>query len=121
MEIGLVVMHSNDQLSIVSLNTEAMHCPKCNSNSIVKNGRTHYGKQRFKCQNCERQFVESPTRQPIDNSTSELIDKLLLERVSLAAIVRVTGVSPRWLQQSVNQEYYQVAKSVEVTKKNQVG
>ncbi|WP_089130517.1 IS1/IS1595 family N-terminal zinc-binding domain-containing protein [Tolypothrix sp. NIES-4075] len=37
-----------------------MHSPKCNSNNIVKNGRTHYGKQRFKCQNCGRQFVESP-------------------------------------------------------------
>ncbi|WP_422678776.1 IS1/IS1595 family N-terminal zinc-binding domain-containing protein [Chlorogloeopsis fritschii] len=22
-----------------------MHCPKCNSNNIVKNGHTHYGKQ----------------------------------------------------------------------------
>jgi transposase-like protein len=96
-----------------------MHCPKCNSNNIVKNGRTHYGKQRFKCYNCGRQFVESPTRQPIDNSTRELIDKLLLERVSLAAITRVTGVSLRWLQYYVNQKYYQVPKSVEVTKKNQ--
>ncbi|WP_375510409.1 IS1 family transposase [uncultured Nostoc sp.] len=38
-----------------------MHCPKCNSNNIVKNGRTHHEKQRFKCQNCGRQFVESPS------------------------------------------------------------
>jgi transposase-like protein len=98
-----------------------MHCPKCNSNNIVKNGRTHYGKQRFKCQNCGRQFVESPTRQPIDNSTRGLIDKLLLERVSLAAIARVTGVSLRWLQYYVNQKYYQIPKYVEVTKKNLVG
>ncbi|XZF61462.1 MAG: IS1/IS1595 family N-terminal zinc-binding domain-containing protein [Gloeotrichia echinulata DVL01] len=59
-----------------------MNCPKCNSKNIVKNGHTHYGKQRFKCHNCERQFVESPTRQPIDLSTRTLIDKLLLERVS---------------------------------------
>ncbi|WP_448270395.1 IS1 family transposase [Nostoc sp. DSM 114159] len=95
-----------------------MHCPKCNSKNIVKNGHTHYGKQRFKCHNCGRQFVESPTRQPIDNSTRTLIDKLLLERVSLAAIARVTGVSTRWLQYYVNQKYYQVPKIVEVTKKN---
>lgn len=45
------------------------------------------------------------------------VDKLLLERVSLAAIARVTGVSLRWLQYYVNQKYYQVPKSVEVTKK----
>jgi transposase-like protein len=94
-----------------------MLCPQCNSKKIVKNGRTHYGKQRFKCHNCGRQFVESPTRQPINQSTRELIDKLLLERVSLAAIARVTEVSLRWLQYYVNQKYYQVPKSVEVTKK----
>ena len=94
-----------------------MHCPKCNSNNIIKNGCTHYGKQRFKCQDCGRQFVENPTRQPIDNSTRELIDKLLLERVSLRAITRVTGVSLRWLQYYVNQKYYQVPKNVKVTTK----
>ncbi len=94
-----------------------MHCPKCNSNNIVKNGCTHYGKQRFKCRDCGRQFVESPTRQPIDKATRELIDKLLLERLSLRAIARVTGVSLRWLQYYVNQKYYQVPKNVEVTKK----
>ena len=98
-----------------------MHCPKCNSNKIVKNGRTHYGTQRFKCQKCGRQFVESPTRQPINHSKRELIDKLLLERLSLAAIARVTGVSLRWLQYYVNQKYYQTPKQVEITKKNLVG
>lgn len=93
-----------------------MSCPQCNSNNIVKNGGTQYGKQRFKCQNCgRRQFVESPTRQPIDYSRLELIDQLLLERLSLAAIARITDVSLRWLQ------YYQIPKYVEVTKKNQVG
>jgi hypothetical protein len=34
-----------------------------------------------------------------------LIDKLLLERVSLAGIGRVTGVSGQWLQDYVNAKY----------------
>ncbi len=76
----------------------------------MKNGRTHYGKQRFKCQNCGRQLVESLTRQPIDNSTRGLIDKLLLERVLLVTIPRITKASLRWLQYYVNQEYYQIPK-----------
>ena len=59
-----------------------MSCPRCQSTNTVKNGRTHYGKQRFKCADCERQFVDSPTRQPVTQSTRELIDKLLLERLS---------------------------------------
>lgn len=63
-----------------------MTCPKCQSAQIVKYGHTHYSKQRFHCQDCRRQFVENPTRQPIDQATRELIDKLLLERLALAAI-----------------------------------
>ena len=97
-----------------------MSCPKCHSLQVVKNGRTHYGKQRYRCRVCGRQFVEHPTRQPIDATTRSLIDKLLLERLALAAIARVTGVSERWLQMYVNQKYYQTPQQVEVTKKNQV-
>ena len=50
------------------------------------------------CQECRRQFVENPTRQPTADETRELIDKLLKERLALAAIARVTRVSERWLQ-----------------------
>lgn len=53
-----------------------MNCPKCHSKQIVKYGHTHYGKQRFRCQECKRQFVENPTRQPVDEHTRELIEKL---------------------------------------------
>lgn len=61
--------------------------------------------------------MENPTRQPIDEATRNLIDKLLLERLALAAIARVTGVSERWLQMYVNQKYYQTPKQVELTQK----
>ena len=71
----------------------------------MKYGRTHYGKQRYRCRDCGRQFVENPTRQPVETSTRELVDKLLLERLSLAGIARVTGVSPRWLQDYVNGKF----------------
>lgn len=94
-----------------------MNCPKCQSAQIIKYGHTHYGKPRFRCQDCGRQFVEGATRQPIDESTRTLINKLLLERLSLAAIARVTGVSQRWLQMYVNQKFYQTAKTIAVTKK----
>jgi transposase-like protein len=42
---------------------------------------------------------------------------LLLERLALAAIARVTGVSERWLQLYVNQKFYETPKVIEVTKK----
>lgn len=81
------------------------NCPRCGSSWVVKNGRIHNGKPKFACKACRRQFVENPVWKPISAETKALIDKLLLERVSLAGIVRVTGVSAQWLQEYVNEKY----------------
>lgn len=97
-----------------------MDCPNCHSNNFIKNGRTHYGKQRFRCQDCGRQFVNKPSRQPISQETRELIDRLLKERLSLAAIARVTSVSERWLQYYINQKYYLIPKQAQISKKKEV-
>ncbi|WP_445727665.1 IS1/IS1595 family N-terminal zinc-binding domain-containing protein [Kamptonema formosum] len=70
----------------------------CCGSVIVKNGQTHSGKQNFKCRGCGRQFVQNPRHQPITEETKVLVDKLLLEKISLAGIARVTGVSLRWMQ-----------------------
>ncbi|WP_396229533.1 IS1 family transposase [Geitlerinema sp. PCC 7407] len=85
---------------------------------MIKYEHTHYSKPRFHCRDYGRQFVEGATRQSIDESTRQLIDKLLLERLAPAAIARVTGVSPHWLQMYVNQKFYQTPKTIEVTQKN---
>jgi len=92
-------------------------CPICASSHTVKNGRIHNGKQRFKCHDCGRQFVEQPTKKVIDPATRELIDRLLLERISLAGIARAVGVSEQWLQTYVNEKYAQVPRSVQVIPK----
>lgn len=80
-------------------------CPRCHSDSVIKNGRLQSGKPTFACKQCRRQFVENSQQRLIPSETKALVDKLLLERVSLAGIVRVTGVSTRWLQYYVNQKY----------------
>ena len=46
-----------------------------------------------------------------------MIDKMLLERLALAAIARITGVSERWLQIYVNNKYEQIQQKVDVTQK----
>src|SRR4028119_163620 len=94
-----------------------MNCPKCNSEYILKNGRSRSGKQNFKCRDCGRQFVMTPRHQPISSPTKELIDRLLLEKISLAGIVRATGVSSRWLQYYVNKKLGAVKREVEVKSK----
>jgi transposase-like protein len=88
-------------------------CPRCHSRRIVKNGLIHNGNQNFKCKDCSRQFVQNPTKKVIGQETRDLIDKLLLERLSLAGIARVTGVSEQWLQTYVNAKYSSVPKTVE--------
>jgi hypothetical protein len=62
----------------------------------------------------------TPRHQPIDKSKRELIDRLLLEKISLAGIVRATGVSERWLQYYVNQKLGAVKRVVQVTSKKKV-
>lgn len=81
-----------------------MNCPHCSSAEIVRNGSNSVGTPKFLCKGCGRQFVESPKKQPISQETKALIDRLLLERVPLAGIARVTGVSERWLQTYVNEK-----------------
>lgn len=94
-----------------------MNCPNCSASKVVKYGHTHYGKQRFRCRECGRQFVEDASRQPISSETRELVDRCLDERLSLAAICRITGVSERWLQYYINQKYYSVEKEVKPRQK----
>src|SRR5512146_3222921 len=92
-------------------------CPSCESSQTVKNGHIHNGKQRFKCRDCGRQFIENPTKKVIDQATRDLIDRLLLERISLAGIARATQVSEQWFQTYVNEKYAQVPRQVQVTPK----
>jgi IS1 family transposase/transposase-like protein len=94
-----------------------MHCPDCYSQEVVKNGYNATNKQMYCCKECGRQFVLDPDKSPISSETKTLIDKLLLERVPLAGIARVVGVSERWLQNYVNELYEQTPREVIVKKK----
>lgn len=95
-------------------------CPICHSSKTVKNGHIHNGKQRFKCHNCGRQFIENPEKKLIDSSTRDLIDRLLLERISLAGIARAVQVSEQWLQNYVNQKYASISRFIKVTPKKKI-
>lgn len=68
-------------------------CPACSSRHLIKNGSVHSGKSKHQCKNCGRQFVDNPTKTTISSETKQLIDRLLLERISLRGIARVTQVS----------------------------
>ena len=82
-----------------------MTCSHCQSAHTKKNGHTHYGKQNYFCHNCQRQFVEEGQEWFVDEADKRLINKLLLERISLAGICRACGVSQQWLLTYIKKLY----------------
>jgi transposase-like protein len=92
-------------------------CPTCGSEHLIKNGSVHNGKPKYQCKTCGRQFVISPAKTTVSEETKQLIDRLLLERISLRGIARVTQVSWSWLQDYVNQKLAQTPRQVKVSVK----
>jgi transposase-like protein len=71
----------------------SLSCPRCGLSHTKKKGHTHYRKQNYRCLGCGRQFVRDSQR--VSDGTSALDQRLLLERLSLRGICRVTGLSLR--------------------------
>ncbi|WP_317111292.1 IS1 family transposase [Chroococcidiopsis sp. SAG 2025] len=90
-------------------------CPTCSSEQVIRNGSVHNGKPKYQCKSCGRQFVINPTNSPVSEETKHLIDRLLLERISLRGIARVTQVSWSWLQDYVNQKLARTPRQVKVS------
>lgn len=83
----------------------------------MKNGKTWYGKQNYKCQMCKRQAV---ARKPSDGlAVEDLLKGLLLERMSLRAIARILQVSMGWLIPRIQQLWQQVPEVLPVGKLEQ--
>jgi insertion element IS1 protein InsB len=72
-------------------------CPQCESSKYKKNGHIHNGKQNHQCKDCGRQFVDSLEQDLVSDETRGLIERLLLERLSLRGICRAVGVGLKWL------------------------
>src|SRR5215831_1475614 len=80
-------------------------CPQCRSNWFKRNGHIHTGKQNHRCKLCGRAFVLSPENHLITEEQRTLIERLLLERISLRGICRAVGVGLRWLLQFMVQRF----------------
>ncbi len=80
-------------------------CPNCDGEAVIKYGRIHNGKRRLQCKDCGRQFTPEAVWRKISDETKALIDRLLVERLSLAGIARAVGVSEFWLQRYVNRKF----------------
>ena len=83
--------------------TNNLRCPRCQLSHIKRNGHTYYGKQNYQCLLCARQFVIK--NESVSAEKRKLIEKLLLERLSLRGICRVLKVSLAWLLNFIEQLY----------------
>lgn len=69
------------------------------------------------CKTCGRQFVENPQKRDISEDKIELIERLLLERIQLAGICRVVGVSDKWLRNYIKNKYSTISRELKVIPK----
>ena len=72
-------------------------CPQCTSARYKKNGHIHNGQQNPHCHDCGRQFVQCCEQYLISEEKRGLIERLLVERISLRGICRAVGVTLKWL------------------------
>ena len=72
-------------------------CPQCKSPKYKKNGHIHNGKQNHHCHDCGRQFVQCFEQYLLSDDKRALIERLLVERISLRGICRAVGVGLKWL------------------------
>ena len=83
------------------MDKKTVQCPKCGPLNIVRNGSIANGEKKFSCKECPRQFVENPERRRIADAEWRMIDRLLLEKISMAGVAGAVSISKRWLQQYV--------------------
>ncbi len=66
-----------------------MICPRCGSDYIVKNGISLSRKQKYKCRECDKQFVLNLEKK-ISEEKKAIIDKLLGSDQKLEVILRIS-------------------------------
>src|SRR6185369_12108644 len=80
-------------------------CPQCGSRWYNGNGHIHTGKQNHRCKMCGRAFVLNPENSVITEEQRVLLERLLLERISLRGICRAVGVGLQWLLQFMSAQF----------------
>lgn len=77
------------------MNQNPIRCSKCvdDQNSMVKNGKTSYGKQRYICKNCKKSRVVSYTNHAYQPDLNQSIITLTKEGLGIRSTARVLKIS----------------------------
>ena len=65
----------------------------CKRSWSVHHDSKPHRKQRYVCKDCGRQFVENPPNKRTPQQLWDMVDKLLLEKIPIAGISRMTEIS----------------------------
>jgi|SRR5215471_15953077 len=88
--------------------TVNLRCRHCQSEQIVRNGRSSKGKQKYICKACGRQSREGPEDNAYTAKRRQEILAAYREGSSLRGVSRIFGVSRNtvsfWLKQAVSTE-----------------
>ncbi len=68
-------------------------CPHCQSESLVRNGKTPDGRQRLLCRACQRRSTQDPRPSGYSEAERALILSAYQERTSLRGLARTFGVA----------------------------
>lgn len=74
-------------------NGVSCNCPICESNQIIKNGKTNLGKQRYCCKNCGKRFIQDYTYKAYLQNTNTQIILFIKEGLGIRSISRVLSIS----------------------------
>jgi transposase-like protein len=79
-------------------------CRFCESENVIRHGRTRSGHQRYRCHGCQRTFQEDPGSAAHPEALQKQVLAAYQERVSLRGISRLFGLSRNtvkaWLKKS---------------------
>lgn len=102
----------------VSINGATQNCNYCYAATIIKNGFTLNGSQRYKCKVCQRRFVRSYKSRAYFPGTKENIIALTKEGCSIRSISRLLRICCNTVQKMIlsvsNATYIPLDKSYEV-------
>ncbi len=73
--------------------TRTLKCRHCGSERLVRNGLTNNGKQRYYCNDCQRNSRENPESAAYSTEEREIILRAYQERSSLRGLTRTFGVA----------------------------
>ena len=75
------------------IHKEALHCPHCQSNDLVKNGKSPNGTQRWSCNRCRKSFRFDYCYNACKQGIKEKIIELTLNSSGVRDISRVLKIN----------------------------